>query len=806
MQLILALLVFTLFTLTTASVQGAYPLPDDLQIITPENTAQLMPLAQLGNAAPRGVSWSPDGQTLLAATDDGIYRYELNALSGGGEFFAGIQNLGYNSTETYATSDGNLLDGDSFEVLDSQGNQRFISDGSVIVTSELVGDRHILHFADAETLIEFGTMSASGSIVLSEDRRRAALWSGGEYLSDAPDETWLPYHMELWDIESNTLLAEDDYTLDYFYPPQFSGQWLIVGDNGDLASGSIQVWNSETGELVTNISSGYVNTTPTISPDGRFMLLEGYGAELISLDTEMPPLNLTPDANYEGQTYNGVFSADGALLAVETSTGVTLYDLSETPPQAYTEIEDGYPIAFGRQSHLLLTGNSEGVLSLWDVGDTSVSLRFAIQPTGNSSSAQRFSPTDDFLLTTDGRLIETATGETHYTFPPNSNPQFNIDWSYAAYWLNGVLTLFDTSDGTESVLMTIVNNLGRMMEINSRSGLALFYGDDLVMRVFDMRTGDLRFEIGEVAQAHFNENGTRLMVMDVENTSTTLWDVGGATPVSLLTIDTPIRANAFSADGHLFAFISTPEPPTHDTTLESYTVEVWDVDGAAQIGQQVIESRTLPGLSVSRNNQLLAVTLFEDVLFCPIALNDSTCADINFPFDTWLHPIDVIFSLNGEMVIMQLYLSGPDGANGRYIYVQSLECILAEALVVNGYNDVIHNSASSVFSPDSTLILTRDSYPWYFNPPPHLRLRDSQGQVLFIFDGLPFAAFSPDSSLIATGSTVLQLWDAAALRTGLTEPLVTLENHNITGIAFNTDGTLLFVYEQRRVTVWGVES
>jgi hypothetical protein len=42
MRLIFALLVFTLFTLTTASVQGDYSLPDDLQIITPENAAGIV--------------------------------------------------------------------------------------------------------------------------------------------------------------------------------------------------------------------------------------------------------------------------------------------------------------------------------------------------------------------------------------------------------------------------------------------------------------------------------------------------------------------------------------------------------------------------------------------------------------------------------------------------------------------------------------------------------------------------------------------------------------------------------------------
>jgi hypothetical protein len=149
-------------------------------------------------------------------------------------------------------------------------------------------------------------------------------------------------------------------------------------------------------------------------------------------------------------------------------------------------------------------------------------------------------------------------------------------------------------------------------------------------------------------------------------------------------------------------------------------------------------------------------------------------------------------------------MTGPDGANGRLLYMQSLERILTEEIGVNGYDDVINHVATLWISSNSVLMLTTDGYPAGAAALPHLRLRDITGAELFVFEGLPAAAFSPDSQLIATGSTGVQLWDVDTLRTGEAAPIATLESNNVGGLAFSVDGTLLFVYEQRRVTVWGV--
>ncbi len=171
MQRRFASLVLMLFTFMTVSAQNAFTLPDDLSIITPENVTQLTPLAQLGGATPGITRWSPDGQTLLAQSSDGVHQYNLGALDTP-EFFETLQYIEYSATGRYAIERGRLLDGSTLVVIDDTAYFGFTADGSVLISS----DEGEIHLADAETLEEFGTLPTSGSVVLSEDRRCAAVW------------------------------------------------------------------------------------------------------------------------------------------------------------------------------------------------------------------------------------------------------------------------------------------------------------------------------------------------------------------------------------------------------------------------------------------------------------------------------------------------------------------------------------------------------------------------------------------------------------------------------------------------------
>ena len=88
------------------------------------------------------------------------------------------------------------------------------------------------------------------------------------------------------------------------------------------------------------------------------------------------------------------------------------------------------------------------------------------------------SPDDRLLLSSSGDLIDTGTGETVFVFPAGVSPQFNGDWSQAAYWLNTTLVLVDIDAGTERKLTSLENNLGLLEAVNPTVEVALFRGDE----------------------------------------------------------------------------------------------------------------------------------------------------------------------------------------------------------------------------------------------------------------------------------------------------------------------------------------
>ena len=182
------------------AAQNDYTIPNELQVISSENAAQLTPLGQLGSIMPRDVRWSPNGQTLLATTDEGLYRYRLDALDEG-IYVPGMQDLQYSAAENFAFSGRHRLDAASLEIIDDS-NQHLIADGTVMSIYETINDSPVIHLVDAETLDEFATLPTSGDVVLSKDRRHAAVWRGKLY--GEPGYTSYvssPYHVELWDTE-----------------------------------------------------------------------------------------------------------------------------------------------------------------------------------------------------------------------------------------------------------------------------------------------------------------------------------------------------------------------------------------------------------------------------------------------------------------------------------------------------------------------------------------------------------------------------------------------------------------------------
>jgi WD40 repeat protein len=769
----LALSLMVIFlSLSPVYAQDGYALPDDLQPITPENATQLTILSQLGSATSHSVAWSDDGQTLIAGTSDGDYLFHYPDLT-------------------------------NPELVEHQFPtelQYFTADGSVLITYEGDGIR----LADAETLEEFSFLPTRGGIQLTSDRRIAVVSYGGY-----TDETgeYHPYNMELWNVETQTLITTVVQDLANPVGPFITARGVLVGsvDLEQSVAGTVQLLDLETGEPIRTWNTFY---RPAVSPDGRWMLIVSHSyAELVSLD-DFSTVRLFEMEEESGAIFRGLFSPDSALVVTETWENVSLWDIAavvEGDIEPFAVLPDEWRPTFSHDGHLLITSDK-----VWRVENHTVELQYTLSAETMEyfSAFPYFSP-DDRLIRLHNLIIDSETGELVYEFPAIADLDLNLneDWSQAAYWDKAALVLVNLTERTAHTLMTLEGYLGDLIAINAISEIALFY-DDETLRVYDMRTGEQRLAVNEVrlyadggSYAAFNENGTRLVVGLASDYQ--IWDT--VTGTLLLPPDFMAFDPALSADGHLLAFVSIP-PTRTDLGLFRHSIEIWDMDAGERIDTLTVESQRMPVLTFSPDRSMLAVIIDEAVQFYELAsLEDEPSAVLQFQPNNgfYLQPHRVQFSHDGRYIAVGTFFAGVDGAYDNYVFLLPLEQVLTENVVINHYRNALVSADLLSFSPDDSLLLVRDpQFGGAFEPAPQMRLLDITGQEIMTF-GAALATFSPNNDLIASWGNV-QLWDVAALRAGSTEPLITLDSDTAYGAAFNADGTLLFVHDQWRVNVWGI--
>ena len=335
-----------------------------------------------------------------------------------------------------------------------------------------------------------------------------------------------------------------------------------------------------------------------------------------------------------------------------------------------------------------------------------------------------------------------------------------------------------------------------------------------IMRIYDLRTGQLRWEMGTLTRTYFSANGTRLMTTNEENTNSTIWNIEGENPLPLMTIHVPVWAATLSADGHWFAFVTAAtEPPNFDeNSLElrtfssfPFTLEVWDVDKAVQFSQQTINLSKKPILNFSPDNQLLTITDDDGIQICHITLDVQGCPGVYLnSLDTHLFASDIVISPDSQTFAASIYGLGRDGTIYRHLYVQP---VADQFYILNGYNDPTIGGKTAHFSPDNTLLLAGESGG--FSPDGQLIATGEWALQLWDVDALltgdsPTGSLSDSLSIPADDAGSLRLWDIDDLQTGSAVSLVNVEHQNVHGLAFNADGTILFVYKERQVTMWGI--
>jgi WD40 repeat protein len=590
----------------------------------------------------------------------------------------------------------------------------------------------------------------------------------------------------------------------------------------------VKIWNGVTGELLAP-SAG--NLSPVIfTPDHKLLaFLKGDYDIVLWSDHQLGILSYKHAGKHETE-YNPVFSPDGHSIAASTwGEGVIVWDVDSTttlptePRLILAANYDVYEPLFSPDGQIIAaTGQMGGMVYLWDTktGNTYQTL----DETGFVSNTQ-FSPDGKLLLTRlyedDLLLWHVATGEKWMTMPGDA--VLDTTWSHAAYWKDGNIHISNLSTRSDVKLTAIAPYLGKILAFSPVADLAVFGGD--TADGYSLQTGRQLFTlpISYLPKViEFSEDGRLFMSLTrpadfqpspigSEPLSIDVWNT--ATPTKpLSSIDIP-----FSSDSHYQIaprgqFILEDVEEDADAPF-SYT-NLWN----ARSGEKVISNWDFAGdlFAWTPDAKILAARNPSGLQIYDLAATIQQAKDsgdyvdavviatVNLESDSGIGQI--VFSADGARMAVQIftYATSPSGVEATStIYLFDVHSLTAqgenfETSLDDAASAKISGARAIHFSSHGNLLLTQDG------------LYDSRtGEKLVTIPTIDGAAFSPDDSIIATyNNSGIALWDVAALIKGKQTLLTTLQNpeQNTQEVAFSSDGKLLFMRNDSRISIWGVGS
>lgn len=840
MRRLLLLFIVLLCVLTPASAQNqtGYPLPDNLQTITPDNATHLVPLASIGGDLPGGLAWSPDGKTLAVGTTGGVRAYDASNWDARPQNIPGWKDVRFDSdgnlisdNKVINVTTGAVIGEDVQKTPSGKTSISYRTDGgkSVVVLTDITTGR--------ETALNTGLTGTIEHVVFSPDEQFAALqtWATGDQDHQYPHPT-----AQLWNLATVTLIA----SLDMYIPADYvntigfhhNGDLLVLGtytqsDYGNNYS-NLYIWNGRTGKpLNTQDPSNFAAHMVNFSADDQllaFPVLDGMSLwsdhEIGTLEYQaflipaFSPGGTWLTGHYPGSSEIDLWSKENALKLGKPDRILTGRDIGS--------------MSFSPDDQLLAAEQPDDSLRIWNLqsGETSLVIN-------DIKTLDRFSPNSQWILGTqassgNSALWDARTGERLMEFGSG----FTIDptWTLAAQrasYPTGVQIIAIPTGKDVHSLTAVDNYLGEPRVFDADAGRILFD-----QQALDTSTGQLRFSTrfyAPLPNYPFSTDWQRILkVGNVESYGSSTDEITAYVQEPVPDIDAPIgwfegeiltpsTTPFLTPDGKYIGYI------THfgslSMTYNNQTVSRLEFR-AVETGEHIAEW-ILPG-------DVEAMTFSHNRKWLVLGSNDYPDGSIQFldltqdlrqatPHREFIYNVNagdgtgivnLVFSPDDSQLALAGYTSAcGDGCFESY-FVKTWDVhLLLDTPLGETFSLRIPGVHAPIFSADNKYLLVTEAegtngvlYPGGLQ----VWDTDRRKQIASLTGDDGIGAFSPDSHLLAVheGENTL-LYDVAALKQGSLTPLAIFADLDkpVKQLAFNPAGTILYVLSDNRLWLYGVK-
>ena len=464
-------------------------------------------------------------------------------------------------------------------------------------------------------------------------------------------------------------------------------------------------------------------------------------------------------------------------FAVPGILGIWLYDAETLQIEGllHAPYPDVFCMSYSLDGKLLATGHYDGTIRLWNLPTTELKMTFTPNPTVA------------YWDETDERYRHTFSRHKRIIMSVTFSPDRNI---LAAGIDNGTIELWDVNTGELRILKghdetVTVSVKMRVSFSNDGSTLASTSAYSEV-HLWDVATGELIKTLGEQSEGatnvSFSPDGNTLATYN--RTGLHLWDVETYKLLQTFNQAPELVSDGFDANISFSPDGSTIATYTYDKTSYSRALYLWDVP--TNTLRNVLDGPYdfVDAISYNTNGNILAVTTNLGIYLWYVN---------NRRGPHYVH-------FQGQVLNPQTAIS-PDGktlATGRLLWDMSTG--RRKYPVLHNPNVFLSRIGTTaienvLFSPDGrTLAISEFNTVMLFDAATGTLLHTIDGHVGRHQD-VESMAFSPDSSILATGSVhallekgELFLWDVA---TGQQKTNFTKHVGNVYSLSFSPDGKIL---------------